>query len=220
MISSMPDLSDLGKARWPERSWLTIWTKPRGTVRAIIDADPTRHLWKLAILAGIYRAFDRIYGSEIADSSSLGLILLFSLLGGLIAGPLAIVFAGFIFRVVGRMLGGQATDSEDTRAAVAWASIPSIAALLPILIGILLYGKEMFTIVTPRIDANPLSYILIVAAEIIFNFWAFFLLVKCIAEAHRFSAWRGLLTVILPTLVIVVPLVICLFTAGLLSGLQ
>src|SRR5437870_1169552 len=47
----------------PEGSpFLTIWTRPRGTIRGAVETDPNQHFWFLGILFGIHRSFDQAIG--------------------------------------------------------------------------------------------------------------------------------------------------------------
>jgi hypothetical protein len=42
-----------------ENPFLTIWTRPRATIRAIVDTDPNRHVLLLAAIGGVVNALDR-----------------------------------------------------------------------------------------------------------------------------------------------------------------
>lgn len=60
-----------------------------------------------------------------------------------------------------------------------------------------------------RVEASPFLYLAIVAIQLVMALWSFILLVKTTAEVHRFSAWRGLATVLIPGIVIFVLLFAC-----------
>lgn len=44
---------------WPPKPWLTIWTAPRSTIRAILNADPKRYVLALAALSGILNSLNQ-----------------------------------------------------------------------------------------------------------------------------------------------------------------
>jgi hypothetical protein len=50
---------------------------------------------------------------------------------------------------------------------------------------------------------------------IVLAVWRVVLFIKCLAEVHRFSAWRGLAAAVLGTLAVVVPLFILFFACVL-----
>jgi len=55
----------------PLSHFLTIWIKPRGTIRQILDTNPQQYVLLLAALSGIYRALDRASGQGYGDNLSL-----------------------------------------------------------------------------------------------------------------------------------------------------
>lgn len=198
---------------------LSIWTRPRQTIRHIVETDPGRHVILLAALAGVGETLDRASGRSLGDTLPFGVILAFGLILGPIAGIISVYLGGALYRWSGSWLGGQAT-SEQVRASLTWSYVPVIAVLPLWIAQILLVGEEMFTTATPRLDANPFLAVLllgIIAIEVIAAIWAFVLLLHTLAEVHKFSAWRALGALVLGSLVILVP-ALCL--VGILLGLS
>ena len=81
---------------------------------------------------------------------------------------------------------------------------------------LLLFGEELFTEATPRLDAAPeLQGLLLVfvAVELTAALWAFVAFLKCLGEVQGFSAWRALLNLLLPGVLvgIAIGLVVTLF---------
>ncbi len=74
---------------------------------------------------------------------------------------------------------------------------------------LLLFGKDMFTTETPRIDS---SYLLtglfwgLAAVEMVIGVWTIVAFLKCLGEVQGFSAWRALGSVLLSILAILVPI--------------
>ena len=127
---------------------------------------------------------------------------------GSIGGIVSIYFLGALYRWSGSWFGGQAT-SEEVRAAIAWASVPTLLIFPIWVFELLIFGEEMFTSLTPRIDANPmLAFVMLIflAIEIALGVWAFVVLVKSLGEVHRFSAWKALAGIITGSLAIALPL--------------
>lgn len=199
--------------------FISIWFKPRETIRRIVETDPGRHVVLLAALAGVGETLDRASGRSLGDILPFGVVLAFGLVLGPIAGIISIYLGGALYRWSGSWLGGQAT-TEQVRASLAWSSVPVIAALPLWILQILMVGEEMFTTSTPRLEANPLLAILllgIIAIEVGAAIWAFILLLNTLAEVHRFSAWKALGALVLGSLVIIVP---ALCIAGIMLSLS
>ncbi len=69
-----------------------------------------------------------------------------------------------------------------------------------------LFGSEMFTSQTPRLDANAsLSMALLgfMAIEMVISIWQFVVYLKCVGEVHEFSAWKALGASLLAFLVMI-----------------
>jgi hypothetical protein len=201
--------------------FLSIWIKPRETIRKIVDTDPTKYVTVLAMLAGIGQALDRSSSRNAGDSLPLIAILGICLIFGPIGGIISLYIGGALYRWSGSWLGGQAS-SEEVRAAIAWSSIPTIF-ILPLWIPeLLLFGEELFTKSTPRLDANPFLAVILfgfLAIELIVGVWAFVILLKSLGEVNKFSAWKALGSLILGTLVILVPILCIVGVAVGLSAL-
>ncbi|MDX1437521.1 MAG: Yip1 family protein [Anaerolineales bacterium] len=203
----------------PKYPYLTIWYKPRGTMRAILDYNPEMWIYPLAALVGINQAFEYAARSNAGDALDLWAILLLVAAGGPILGVIAIWIGGAIFAWIGGLFGGQGTF-QDVRAALAWAAIPSIFTLALNLVSLLILRQEAFTSTTPQMDAAIESNLFFAVVVILFGLgsiflgiiltiWALIISVKTMAEAHQFSSWRGLATVALPTIVLLGTVLIC-----------
>jgi Yip1-like protein len=184
--------------------WLMVWIRPRATIRRIVDADPNRLVVGIAWIAGALAALNfevELSNGQMPPSmplaamiSSLGSIGLavFAFVLGLLG--VAVVYGlGRLYRWSGHILGGSAQTAE-VRAAIAWAQVP---ALYIIAIGALMaiFGPE--TSVETAAAARPFSVWAITRA--ILTLWTVVISLKMLGEVHRFSAWRGLGTIVLGT---------------------
>jgi hypothetical protein len=203
----------------PLNPWVSIWIRPRETIRWIVETDPTRQVILLAALSGIAQSLARASERSLGDIISVPIIFIIALIAGSIGGILSLYIGGALLRWTGSWFGGQAA-SEEVRAAIAWSSVPIIWSLLLLIPELALFGEELFTSATPRIDANPLLQFLLlgfVAVEIVISIWAFVLFLKCLGEVHRFSAWKALGAVVIPGLVLVGIVFACVFGIMLVS---
>jgi hypothetical protein len=188
--------------------WFSIWTKPRATIRQILDSKSQAYINILAILGGIASALDKIsdksYGYEYGWAS----ILIRTLFSGTIGGLLTLYIGSALVYWTGKWIGGQG-EYDEIKVATAWTNVPSIWGLLLWIPALALYGREYFLRdlgdFGHGIGSSIGSFVLFFIA-VILGVWTFIIQLKCLGEAQRFSAWRALGNIILSILVILVPL--------------
>lgn len=196
--ASEPHVGPLGASKL--RPFQTIWTSPRSTVRDILAVNPRLHVILLAGLGGVAhwlsRAESRDAGDTITTLGILGLAIVFGPLGGLIW----LWIGSFLIRLVGKWIGGTASQAH-IQTAMAWASVPGVCGLLLWIPRLLFIGEENFTSATPIVDASPTLTLLAVGisiVEAVLSIWGLVLLCHTVAEVQGFrSAWRGFANVLL-----------------------
>ncbi len=202
--------------------WMSIWTRPRATIRQIVDTDPTYMVLALGAAAGIARALGEV--SEIPQNEELPLLvkLIIVAVVGALMGLVTLFVAGWLFRWTASWLGGVGT-AEQTRAAVAWGQVPLIATLPAVLTLIGLFGMEVFDDYSPETEWQAQLWpVLLVGGGlmVVLSIWTIFTGVKCLAEVHQFSAWRALGACILAFLVIFAIVFVPLFLIGIAIGIS
>lgn len=189
--------------------FVSIWFRPRVTVRWIVHSNPTLHLWLLAGLAGIADSFDNAVDRDAGDVMSLPAILALVIALGPLFGIVQILIYAALIRWTGKWLGGIA-ESEDVRAALAWGGMPAVASLLLWAIQISLFGNTVFESGDPLLKQTGFLDVvsfLITLGEAILGIWYLVLVCNTVAEVQGYqSAWKGLGNLILPILVIALPL--------------
>jgi hypothetical protein len=200
-----------------DNPFLTIWLRPRATIRAIVNHNPRLYVIVLMMTLGVISTLSRATERNLGDKGSLARILGASLILGPLFGVIQVYLFAWLLRVSGRGLGGRA-DSQSLRAALAWSTVPLIPTI-PIWIGqIVIFGVEMFTSKTPNIDASPSLQAMLFASsaiESVFGLWAWILSLKCVGEVQGFSAWRAFGSMILACLLAAAPvlLIVIIFVA-------
>lgn len=196
--------------------WFSMWLKPRATIQQIIDNDPQRQVLLLAAVAGFSETLDRSSMQSAGDKIALPTLFVAAVLAGPLFGIVKLYLGGALLHWTGGWLGGRGTPPQ-IRAAMAWSNIPVIWALLLWIPLLGLFGGEMFTTLTPRLDESLyLLYALIALGGVgfVMGVWAYVVYLKCLGQVQGFSAWRALGNTLLAMLVLVVPLV------GLLLALR
>jgi Yip1 domain len=204
-----------------DNPFLTIWTRPRATIRAIVNTDPHRHIVPLAILGGIVQTLDRASQRNAGDKLPFAAILGMAMLLGPVGGLLSLFVGGWFLGLTGRSLGGRARP-EQLRAAIAWSFVPVLATIPIWIIQLGFFGRELFTRETPTLDANPTLGLVLLATgmlEAALGLWSFVILLKGVGEVQGFSAWKALISLVLIGLAIIllvfVPIVLVLVVVGL-----
>ncbi len=186
--------------------WVSIWTRPRATIRQIVETNPKYMVLLLGVLSGVGQVLDNASMRSAGDDATLGAILGAAVVFGPIGGLITLFVGGWLVQLTGTWLGGVAT-AVQVRAALAWGQVPGVVALVLWIPQLLLFGSEMFTTDTPRIDADSglLAALLgISLVELVLGIWQLVLVFKCVGEVHQFSAWKALGAMMLAGLLLVV----------------
>ena len=205
--------------------WISIWTQPRATIRHVIDTDITKHVIPLAMVGGIFGILDRAPDTGLSDELGPLIMIVIALFVGPLGGIAGLYIGGALLRWGGQFIGGVG-ESDEIRAALAWPYvIYCIGFVMLIIPQVAIAGLEAFTFSTPNLDARAAAdpqfevivagvYIFAGLLAIIMGIWYVVVGVKCLGEAHQFSAWKALVAFIIGYGVVCIPLatVILAFT--------
>ena len=193
-------------------SLVSILYSPRRTFRQIVDSNPTYGVIPLALLLGTSWILGQLSSRNVGDSLPLTSILVIAGLGGPLTGVILVYVFGGMITWVGARMGGTATPNL-IRAAYTWGWVPNLWVLPLWLPKLLLFREELFTSATPRLEASlllSLVFLGITLVELVAGGWGFIVLLKAIGEAHAFSIWRALFTLVISAVIIVIPYVVVL----------
>lgn len=204
--------------------------RPRATVRDILSSPPDRLAIPLVIVATISQFivendFQRLIDALRAVPIPMGALLLLAsiILGSLVS--IALLY-GFSYPVswFGKAIGGDG-NPEQIRTALAWGSVPFVWALLFRIPARAIWGEPLVAIVFARDSGAAglistsgselglffpiLTFVLLEAAT---GVWYLLLISMCVGEAHGFSAWRGLGSLLLPVFIPLLAIVFIIFT--------
>jgi hypothetical protein len=192
-----------------ERPFLTIWTRPRATIRGIVDTDPTYQVIPLALASGVIQA---LYAAPALPQMGLPLpaVVAIAIVVGSIGGFLCLYAGAWLVRLSAPLVGGRA-ELRDVRAALAWSMVPLLATFPFWLLRLGVFGNETIFATVLRVLANPSLALLLFASfcvELILQVWTLVVLAKTLGEVQGISAWRALGLSLVLTLVIAVPIAI------------
>ena len=173
--------------------WITIFTKPRMTIRAIVDNNPNFRLFWLAAIYGACSLLGLIQNFRAGESSKLIYILPFLLLAPF-WGYLLFSFSSFFVFIAGRLLKGQGSF-KAVRSAYAWSSVPLIINLILWLFLISFFGLGLFSEEVLRGMLTPASSFFlmgVILVQFVFSIWSLVIYVVSLSEVQRFSILRTL----------------------------
>jgi hypothetical protein len=175
-----------------ESPWVKMLVAPRTVMRSILDSNPQRQVHFLAMLSGVCWMLDRCFQGNIGKHFPFQSLLLLCVMLGPLVGLLSLYCQGTFLTWTGKWIGGKGAQTE-VRAALAWGSVPMIWELGWWFLGFSLFGGVMFNM--DAVDQLPVleqaAYWALLLWGIIWDIWAAVVYVKCVAEAHQFSAWRA-----------------------------
>lgn len=188
----------------PLNPWFSMWTKPRRTIRQMIDNDPSQGVLALVASAGALQSLGAFAHFQSAGAN---VPILLVIPGAAAIAVISLYFAGWVYRWVGSWFGGGAT-SEEVRAALAWAQVPSFVPY--VCASLMLFA----------IKAGPAAQVgvtaLWVLSSMVCGLWTFILALNTLAEVHRFTTrWLSFFTMLLGNIVLSVPLFFLILAAGI-----
>ncbi|MFC4075491.1 YIP1 family protein [Salinithrix halophila] len=174
---------------------LCYWITPKRVIRRLLDMSLAWYVPLIPVLlSGVTFTIAQVSYRDLGDYFEFGSLLLASFGIGIGVGPLLWLLFSGLFYGVGKVFKGQASW-RDMQIAVAFSLIPYVFKLLLWMVQLLLFGDEMFTDFTPRIDDSfflTLFYLFFLLIQVILTIWYVVLLFFAVGEAHRFSTWIGL----------------------------
>ncbi|MDF2927568.1 MAG: hypothetical protein K0R57_6482 [Paenibacillaceae bacterium] len=182
--------------------WLSVWVRPRKTVRAFLDsAEPEKGMIPIAMLSGIINALNRASVRNLGDDTGLLSIFVVAILGGAFFGIIGLYLGSAIIKITGGWIGGQGEYSELRAAFTRGINVPTVLIGTLWVPELLLFGADMFTSEMPSLAGSPVLYAIycfFILLELVFGVWGFIISMKSIGEAHRFSAVKAFWSVLIP----------------------
>lgn len=172
----------------PINPWVGMLTRPRETVRYILETDPRRQMHTLAIAGGVAA---QVVSYMVTPSGFGGSLILQAALG-VVSGLVGLYLGGAVYGWAGRLMGGRGT-AQEVRAALAWSQVPVLWAMLLVIIG---------AVVREALRLNDSSGLVTMGVLVVSQVWVFVTQLKAIGEAHDFSAWRALVMMIIISVVL------------------
>lgn len=197
--------------------WLTIWYKPRATFRSFINhgSANSKLIIFLVMLSGVLYAFDRAVGKSMGESMSTLMVLVLVIVLGAVGGIISWLIWSAIVYYVGKLFKGTGTLRE-MYTVIGLSYIPVAVSTIFCFFDVVILKDALFV----DVYLSPFQIIWLLFSTFftfMFTAWSWFLMVKGIAEVHRFSSWKGLLTFIIPGAVLFLMIIVIVIFGVIVS---
>lgn len=185
--------------------YLTIWTKPRMTIRTIIERGADKDFPRFVFLVGFGMMVAQMIGKNLEALPMIGIALLI-IVGIPVGGLIAIYTYGFTGWLGGRIFKGKAYK-EDIRAAFWWSNVPIIFSgiiMTPLLLIKILYGGH-------QLESNPLYALYFMVSGLLFlsaAIWSLVIFIRTYQEIQGFSFWRAVGALFVGNLIFIIPFIL------------
>ncbi|MDD9825071.1 MAG: YIP1 family protein [Gammaproteobacteria bacterium] len=204
--------------------WISMWTKPRATIRQIVAADPRRLVLALAAIVGISEGLDasaRHLARETLDVAAFYSIALIVAGIGAIFSMIGLYISAAFIRWTGVWIGGRASK-VSIRAAIAWSFVPIIWVAPLSFLTVVLFatvGQVSGDGASPLLGFSRAFFVGVAGVAGVTGFvaelWSFVLLLKSLGEVQGFSAWKALGNLMLSALLFLIVIVVVSFVVYL-----
>lgn len=188
-----------GPAGAPLNPWLSVWLRPRATMRYLSKTNLKRGFIPAIVLTGLAIGPSTAESAQLGDYiDSLSTILTASMLIGPFLMLASVYISAYMLKLAGRRGDGKATFQELVVAST-WPCIPIIIPSLLYFPRIFKHGIDLFTQKFAQADWSNLPSDVVTLeitngiVSLIFAIWSLVLFSHMIAQAQGFtSAWKGL----------------------------
>jgi len=179
--------------------WRRIWTRPRATLRSLVDAGPNHSALIISAGWGVVQSLLQGAQNNVGARAPVFAILLMAIPIGALWGLLQLYLLTGLFYLVGRWTGAR-VPFNHVRSVVAWASLPLAATLGLWLVGTLVFGRSFFldvdVVAATEQPGLLLSLGILYLATLGLWVWSLVILIQGLAEVQRVSAAKAIGTVV------------------------
>jgi hypothetical protein len=172
--------------------WISMWNRPRSTIRAIAYNRPSYGIYTLSIIYALQAFFFYSNWWSLGIRSQHPFYLTIGIALSPIIGLLWLYIMGELFYLTGLFFFKGVATRRQVRAAVAWSVIPFTISFLMWML--LFFWSPEFAFIQ---DAGDYSSIFITLITLICKFWSLVLIVQCLREIQNFSPLKAIANVVL-----------------------
>lgn len=180
--------------------WTHIWVKPRETIKSIVKFNPKFRFAILSFLYGLPMLLHTAQNLDLGEQFTTAGIVVVAIVLATFVGMLALTIASGLIYWTGQWIGGK-SNYINVRAAVSWSNVPNIVTIIVWLLLIYNFRDQIFYDGFDEMAMSTQATMILnigMIIESVVAIWSFVILVKTIGEVQGFSAWKGVLNVLIP----------------------
>lgn len=189
-----------------------IWWEPRRVLKFINNTKYEKYFFVLLFLGGVSSAFDRASSQNLGDTKSLlAIVAGCVILGGFFWWISYYIYAALL-SWTGKWLDGKG-DTDSIYRIIAYAMIPSVAALFFLVPETAVYGVDIFRENGDLVNSGIVGNIVFWSSELlkfILGIFTLVFLVVGISEVQKISVGKAILNLLLPLLLFIIPVLLVL----------
>ncbi|MDG5472579.1 YIP1 family protein [Jeotgalibacillus sp. ET6] len=178
--------------------FLSVWTKPKKTVKEVAEDTSIWFALLITGIAGISSGLSNLQGKSVVnDFSTLSLVLL-SIPLGMLMGIATAFLTTVSFTLIGKVFGGKSSLKVMFKGMGAMY-IPRMIFSILLLIIVLIAGEQFFIASETEISANSDFGLEIIIAILnaITGIFTIIIMSKGVGVLHQFSSWKGFAVVLI-----------------------
>lgn len=176
----------------------SIWTKPRQTVRQVIEEQNSKLIFLLVVLSGYTGILTTAIDTDANETFGIPGLLIGGLLISPLLGAIGLAIGSLISLLVGKIFKGTATFDEMFRAQLA-GQIPQMWLIPVLLVWIFFLPSSYFKKFEETYSGVDLTLNMVLSVILfVISICTLFYQSKAIGEAHGLSAWKGFFIILIP----------------------
>ncbi len=187
-----------------------IWFNPRYVFKYLLNKNYQKWVLLLMILGGIAALLENTSSKDYGDKIPVYGVIIIAIIGGVFFGWIGFYIYSLLLSWTGKWLNGKA-DSDSLLLVIAYAQIPIAFGIIIYISQLLIFDTSEFSFDQIRnLETNlKLIAILLLGIEIILSAWSLVIGIIGISEVQKFTILKSIINLILPTLVVALPIIIC-----------
>lgn len=199
--------------------WLSMWVRPRETIRQIVAANPRYRFILLCFVYGLPVTMKLAQAMLLGERAGVIPVLIVSIVLATFIGWVILSLTSLFVMWTGKIIKGKA-GYLPLRAAVSWSNVPSLGNIIIWILMLIVLGTYSFQ---PHLIPAGAGYMIpflqvSVVVQAILGIWSFVLFVCAIAEVQGFSAWMGLLNAVLAYILSSIAIFVIFWVIGTIVG--
>lgn len=186
-------------------AWLSIWTRPRSTIREIVKTGSSYGYYFLCAVYGFPLFVSMVQSLSLGYVMPLGVIVLLAVIFSTFVGMAGISIWSGILYYVGKGIEGKASYKQ-LRTAVAWSNLPCLVQTVGWIALIAVFGAAALDSNFVYMQFTPGEALFVMGVfllQAIAGIWSFFILLFSLSEVQEYPLWKSLVNIVIPSALLV-----------------